>query len=335
VRRTEQRVDHAFDSASRDQASQVTPGVRWIEVCTLASGAPLRVAIHEINGAVDGPCLGVSALLHGDEMTGPEIVRRVARQVDPARLRGRLRLLPVGNPLAFQTVTRGTPLAVEVGNLNRVFPGDPGGDIPARLARALEVAFLDELTHLVDVHAGGTFPIVDYSISLRDLDMAMAFGQRVVRPVDGYAGTMGALAAVKGKSSLVAEVGGGYTLDGQYIDMGVRGVFNVMRHLGMLDGPLDLPARQIVAREITTLRPGHGGLLYSELPPDRITQEVPGGTLLGRVVSPYTFETLEELRAPFGRNVILLLRPGITPVNVGDYTYMLGNMESARIVTNQ
>jgi predicted deacylase len=308
--------------------------VRWIEVGTLALGAPLRVAVHEIAGAGAGPALGVSALLHGDEVTGPEIIRRVIEAVDPARLRGRLILVPVANPLALQSLTRNTPLAVEIANLNRTFPGDPGLDLPARLARALEAGFLDTVTHLVDLHAGGTFPIVDYTISLRDLELALAFGQQVVREVRGYAGTMGALAAQQGKASVVAELGGGYSRDPAYIELGVRGVFNVMRHLGMLDGRPERPARQTVVTELVTLRPGSGGLLYSEIGADRMGAEVPGGTLLGRVVSPHTFEVLEELRAPFGRSVVLLLRAGMTPVNPGDYAYMLGNLDGARIVVN-
>ena len=308
--------------------------VRWIEVCTLAIGAPLRVAVHEIDGAASGPTLGVSALIHGDEVTGPEVIRRLRDVIDPARLRGRVRLVPVANPLAFQTLTRGTPLAVEIGNLNRVFPADPSLDLPARLAHALQTQFLDQVTHLVDLHAGGTFPIVDYSISLRDLDLALAFGQRVIRQVEGYAGTMGALAAAQGKPVVIAEIGGGYALDGHYIEMGVRGVLNVMRHLKMIDGRLELPDRQTVIRDTATLRPGHGGLMHSELGADAMGREVPQGTLLGRVISPHTFATLEELRAPFARNVVLLLRPGITPVNPGDYGYMLGNLDGARTVTH-
>jgi len=297
-------------------------------------GTPLRVAVHEIDGSADGPTLGVSALIHGDEVTGPEVVRRLREVITPARLRGRVRLVPVANPLAYQTLTRGMPLAVEIGNLNRVFPADPSLDLPARLAHALQTRFLDQVTHLVDLHAGGTFPIVDYGISLRDLDLALAFGQRVVRQVDGYAGTMGALAASQGKPVVIAEIGGGYALDRQYIEMGVRGVLNVMRHLKMIDGALEVPDRQTVIRDTVTLRPGHGGLLYSELGADAMIREVPQGTLLGRVVSPHTFETLEELRAPFARNVVLLLRPGITPVNPGDYGYMLGNLDGARTVTH-
>jgi predicted deacylase len=152
--------------------------------------------------------------------------------------------------------------------------------------------------------------------------------------VDAYYGTMGALAATQKKPVLVPEVGGGYAQDERYIQLGVRGVLNVMRHLKMLDGRPELPRTQVVIREHVTLRPGHGGLLHSELGYDRIGGEVPGGTLLGRIVSPHTFETLEELRAPYGRNVIILLRAGITPANVGDYCYMLGNLDGARIVNN-
>ncbi len=308
--------------------------LRWIDVSTLAMGAALRVPVHEIDGASDGPCLGVSALLHGDEITGPEVIRRVVETVDPARLRGRLRLVPVANPLAFQALTRVTPGSIEISNLNRVFPADPALDLAARLAHALQTQFLDEVTHLIDLHAGGTFPIVDYCISLRDVDCALAFGQRVVRQVDGYAGTMGALAAAQGKPSVVPEIGGGYVLDRQYVDVGVRGVLNVMRHLGMIDGQSELPEQQTVIREVTTLRPGHGGLLHSLVGPGAMGHEVPQGMLLGRVISPYTFDTLEELRAPYPRNIVVLLRSGITPVNPGDYSYMLGNLDGARVVTN-
>ena len=134
--------------------------LRWIEVATLATGAPLLVPVHEVDGGAAGPCLGVSALLHGDEVTGPEVVRRVLDGVDPENLRGRLRLVPVANPLAFQTLTRVTPGSIEISNLNRVFPADPTLDLAARLAHALQTQFLDEITHLVDLHAGGTFPIV-------------------------------------------------------------------------------------------------------------------------------------------------------------------------------
>src|SRR3990172_1479174 len=98
-----------FDAWKTNFRAMTGQRLRWIEVATLATGAPLRVPVHEVDGGAAGPCLGVSALLHGDEVTGPEVVRRVLDGVDPENLRGRLRLVPVANPLAFQTLTRVTP----------------------------------------------------------------------------------------------------------------------------------------------------------------------------------------------------------------------------------
>jgi len=62
---------------------------------------------------------------------------------------------------------------------------------------------------------------------------------------------------------------------------------------------------------------------------EQLGQEVAGGTVLGRVVSPYSFETLEEIRAPFSRGYMILLRGAITRVNPGDYAYMVASAETA------
>lgn len=305
--------------------------MEWFEVSRLASGALLRLPIFHLMGQEGGPHLGVVATIHGDEIVGIEVIRRLLAQLANTPLRGHLHCLPVANPLAFETLTRNTPLAVEIANLNRAFPGDPHGDLVAQLAHAIADRFLARVTHLVDLHAGGSHPIVDYTISLRDLDLALAFGQRVVRPVEGYAGTLGALAAAQGKPALVAEIGGGYLMDESYITLGVRGVLNVMRYLGMLPGSPERTGEQIVVRDVLTLRPHHGGLLYSALDPAMMGQVVPRGHVMGRVVDPYTFEERESLQAPFSRSIILLLRSGITRVNPGDYAYMVGDLDGAEI----
>lgn len=304
----------------------------WLEITRQASGTTLRVPVYHLSGRRGGPALGVSAAIHGDEVVGIQVIGRLLERLEGTNFHGTVVCLPVANPLGFEALTRNTPLAVEVGNLNRVFPGDPNGDVVAMLAHAIVAKFLNRVDHLVDLHAGGSHPVVDYSISLRNLEAALAFGQRVVRPSEGYQGTMGAVAAAQGKTSIVAEVGGGYLRDEDYVEIGLRGVLNVMRHLDMVDGAPERPAEQLVVPTVTALRPHHGGLLYSEVGPDRMADIVPEGFLLGRVVSPYTFETLEELRAPYGRSVIVLLRPGVTRVNPGDYAYMLGDMETARSV---
>ncbi|MDR7401974.1 MAG: succinylglutamate desuccinylase/aspartoacylase family protein [Armatimonadota bacterium] len=306
--------------------------VEWLEVSWLASGMPLRIPVWTVQGTADGPALGVTAAIHGDELVGIEVVRRLLDRLETMPFRGTIRAIPVANPLAMEDLTRGTPLAVEIANLNRVFPGDPQGDLVARLAHRLVENFLATVDHLVDLHAGGTHAVVDYTISLHDLEAALAFGQRVVRPVDGYQGTLAAVAAGQGKTAIVAELGGGYWRDDAYVELGVRGVLNVMRHLGMLDGRPERPPEQWVVPTVVVVRPGHGGLLYSAVTLDQLGTVLAEGHVLGTVVSPYTFETLETLRAPFRRSVLLLVRVGVTRVNPGDYAFMLGDLERAEVV---
>jgi predicted deacylase len=304
--------------------------VEWIQVSRLASGQAVSLAMHRLRGQQAGPTLGVVGAIHGDELVGIEVIRRLIEVLEHDSFCGTVLCLPVANPLAFEALSRNTPLAVEVGNLNRVFPGDPNGDLVAMLAHAIATQFLNEVTHLVDLHAGGTHPSVDYTISLKNLDAARAFGQRVVRPVEGYHGTLGALAAAQGKTSLVAEIGGGYLRDEAYVEVGLRGVLNVLAYLKMVDRAIDRPAEQVVVPTVATLRPHHGGLLYSAVGPELLGEIVGKDYLLGRVISPYTFQTVEEFKAPYLRNIILLVRTQVSRVNPGDYAYMLGDMERAQ-----
>lgn len=91
------------------------------------------------------------------------------------------------------------------------------------------------------------------------------------------------------------------------------------------------PQRQTIVTQMAVVRPRFGGVLYPEIGLDGLGTEVAGGSLLGRVVSPYTFETLEEIRAPFERGYMILLRGAITRVNPGDYAYMVANAEGAHM----
>src|SRR5215472_19341572 len=107
-----------------------------VDVATLASGAELRVFIHEVVGlAGDGPTLGLSAGLHGDEHVSTEVLYRFLEQLDATRVRGRILVVPVANPLAYEAITRHTPLDMQ--NLNRVFPGGGEGFFTHQLAEIL------------------------------------------------------------------------------------------------------------------------------------------------------------------------------------------------------
>ena len=295
-----------------------------IPVTTLASGYRLALPVHEVQGAAPGPTLGMTALIHGDELLPNVIFRRVWQELDPETFRGRLLLMPVANPLALESYTRNTPL--DMGNLNRLYPGAPDGFFTEQLADAMMVNFVPELDYLLDWHAGGTFPIVDYVFeSPAAPGLAHAFGLSVIYDGPVFEGALARLAEKEGVPTVIVEIGGGALLDEQYTEVGVRGVYNVMKALDMIDGDPEVPSNQVVVSELKTIRPRSGGVLFPELALEHMGKIVSGGTVLGRVISPYTFEELEVLRAPFAESLIVLLRVTPTRVNPGDYAFMAAN----------
>ena len=301
-----------------------------LPVTTLASGYELSIPLHRLEGRSPGPTLGLSAVVHGDEPLTNEVIRQVLLRVDLAELRGTILAVPIVNPLAFESLTRHTP--IDMLDLNRNFPGAPGGWLSEQIAHVLGTRFVSQLDVHVDLHTGGVFPTVDYVyIFDRSRDLSTAFGSTFLfEPSNPYPGTFSIPARERGIPFFTAEVGGGSFLDAHYIEHGVRGVMNVMKQLGMLDGEVVRPQRQTVVTEIAVIRPRFGGMLHPEIGLDQLGKEVRGGTLLGRVLSPHTFETLEEIRAPFDLGYMILLRGGMIRVHPGDYGYMVANAETAR-----
>ncbi len=124
-----------------------------IPVTTLASGRELFLPLHRLEGRAAGPTLGLSAVVHGDEPLTNEIVRRVLEAVDPAELRGTILAVPVANPLAFEALTRHTP--IDQLDMNRNFPGSPNGWLSEQIAHVLATRFVAQLDVHVDLHTGG------------------------------------------------------------------------------------------------------------------------------------------------------------------------------------
>ena len=304
---------------------------RRVVVTTLASGAEVALCLHELQGTLGpGPTVGICAAIHGNEPTGTQIVLEVARRFAGGNFRGRLLLLPVANPLAFEANSRHTP--VDDQNLNRLFPGNRDGWVSEQLAAAITEEFLTKIDVLIDLHSGGDRPTVDYIYIRNREDLSRAFGSRVLyRPDPAKAGTMfhGTSVTVtenRAVPSVVVELGGGLIDQTPYIERGVEGVTNVLRVLAVVEEAPKPPPDQIVVNEIVTVRPRVGGILETQAPP--LGERIEGGALLGRVVSPYTFDVLEEIRNPVPSGVMILSHLTNNVVQPGDYGYMVGSSES-------
>jgi predicted deacylase len=270
--------------------------------------------------------LGISAGIHGEEAVGVEIVYRFLTSYDLRGLAGRLLVLPVANPFSYAAITRNTP--IDMMNLNRIFPGNPDGMLTEQMAHKMAEGYLKALDFYVDLHAGGAYPTVDYVYIINAEPLSRAFGSRLLfRPKEPPTGTSISVTRARNTPSVVVELGGGDVDQADYVRRGIAGLANILKTVKMLPGDSTPPPPQIVLREIATLRPHHGGLLLPEV--TTMGGEVAGGQVLGRVVSPYTFQELEIIRCPFDRGIVVLSQLTANVVEPGIFGYMIGNLATA------
>ena len=299
---------------------------------THANGSDAVLYMHELVGEQDGPTVGISASIHGNENTGSQAIVDIFRAIKDLPLKGRVLLMPVANPYAFAVNHRYTPL--DELNLNREFPGNPHGNYTQQLAYAINMEFLSKIDAHIDLHSGTDRPTVDYVYISTDEKLSRAFGSTVLyRPTMGKDGTVfsGTTSAItvdqRGIPAVTVELGGGIVDQTPYVKRTVDGVLNMLKHLGVIPGDVWQNPKQIVVNELKGIRPTHGGWLEPLCPANG--ELIKGGQLLGRVVSPYNFETIEEIPTPFENGIMIMQHLTRNVVEAGDYGFMVGNMEGA------
>ena len=299
---------------------------------TMADGNDAVLVMHELVGEQDGPTIGISASIHGNENTGSQVILDLYRVLKDMPLKGRVLLLPVVNPYAFAVNHRFS--TIDELDLNRQFPGSPNGTYSQQLAHALVREFFEKIDVHIDLHSGTDRPTVDYVYIENDEELSRAFGSKVLyRPVQGKQGTTfaGTTKAVTietlGISSVVIELGGGIVDQGPYCKRTLDGILNMLRVRGVISGEVAPNPKQIVVTELAGIRPKHGGWLEPLCPANG--EVIKGGQLLGRVVSPYDFEVIEEIPTPFENGVMIMQHLTRNVVEAGDYGFMVGNLEGS------
>lgn len=284
-----------------------------LPVTQTLSGNPLDVVVHDIRGALPGPTIAILAGLHGDEFATMPIVRRFVLGVDTATLRGRILAVPVASSRALAAFSRYNVELHGNTDLHVNFPGNARGTLTQMLGRVITTGVLDVADALVDLHSGGAGGRLqlrvdyDYRVSgdlrERTLKLCRAFGTPLLHEND-LSGTASYYCNQRNVPTVNAEVGGQYTdaaATRWFEERGVNGLRSVLTAFGMLDGEAIAPQKQLVydGKARIEINPQMGGYLESFF--DRaelLSQHVERGTLLGRMIDPYTFEVIEELRAP-------------------------------------
>jgi hypothetical protein len=245
--------------------------------------------VHVLHGRRPGPRLFLTAAVHGDEINGVGIIRRLLRSGALKNLRGTLLAVPVVNPYGFVRLSRYLP---DRRDLNRSFPGSGSGSLAARLAATLMAEVVADSDLGIDLHTGAAhrenLPQIRAQLDEPGVsELARAFGAPVILNAELRDGSLRGEAGTLGVPVMVYEAGEALRFDELSIRAGVRGVLSVMRHIGMIrDGarrarPVSEP---VVARSTTWARAHQSGILRFLKP---LGARVQKGERLANVADPF------------------------------------------------
>lgn len=295
-----------------------------LPVSTLPDHTPVALSVEVHHGKRAGPVMFVSAAVHGDEVIGVEIVRRLLRAPQLEALRGTLLVVPVVNSFGFLTRSRYLP---DRRDLNRCFPGHPSGSLGARLA----YIFLNEVVLRcdfgIDLHSAAVHRTNLPQVRVSPSDpitqkMALDFGAPVVLTSKMRDGSLRGVASEKGTPVLLYEAGEGLRFDEAANRAGLAGILRVMRGQNML------PAKGIAKAKVAPyycsasswLRAPIGGLLRTFRAEGETVAE---GDVLASISDPFGQEETDLIAPSAG---ILIGRAILPVVNEGDALFHLAQL---------
>ncbi len=201
----------------------------------LPVGPPLTVPCKVLHGRSAGPRMWLSAAIHGDELNGIEIIRRVLDRLDARALHGTVVAVPTVNVFGMLQEQRYLP---DRRDLNRCFPGSSRGSLASRLARLFMETIVEGSTFGIDLHTASddrdNLPQVRCDLDQPEtLSLAQAFGAPVIIHSTVRDGSLRKAATARGIHVLVYEGGQALRFDEAAIEAGVRGVLAVLTHTGI------------------------------------------------------------------------------------------------------
>lgn len=283
-----------------------------LKISETYTGDEIFLPIRVIRSEAPGPTVFVTAAVHGDEINGTGIVHDLLYDEDFRLQAGTLILIPVVNVFGFENHDRYLP---DRRDLNRVFPGSETGSLASRMANTLMQEVLLKCDFGIDLHSAA-FQRVNYPNIRADLrnpkvrKLARSFGCALVVDGKGPDGSLRREACRAGVPTIILEAGEPSKIEPTVLEIGVRGIKNVLRTYGMLNGRYDHPPYSTIVSKTTWLRAEVGGMLRFHVSPgDLVDAGQP-------VASNYSImgERQNTLRAPADGIVLsLVTMPAVKP----------------------
>ncbi len=303
---------------------RVEPGTRqrvmW-RAGTSFIGDPMDVPIVVIHGKQPGPVLCLTGGIHGDELNGVEVIRRVMSTLDAAEMVGTVIGVPIVNMAGF---ARGSRYLPDRRDLNRFFPGNPNGSSASRIAHDFFSRVVKRCTAVIDFHTGSfdraNLPQVRGDMRIPTVvELTRGFGATAVLHTPGAEGMLRRAATDDGIPSVTFELGAPVRLEPAEIEHGVTAIETLLNNYGMTERVRMWREPQPIFYESRWVRAPASGMLFADVAlGDRVRQ----GQRLGRIINPLNDETRELVSPIRGRILGMALNqvvlPGYAAFHIGE-----------------
>lgn len=302
-----------------------------IPAALLYTHAPVTLPVQVIHGRERGPCLLLCAAIHGDEISGVEIIRRVLMLPALKRLKGSLLAVPIVNVFGFADRSRYLP---DRRDLNRAFPGSERGSLAARMAHLFVREILVHASHVIDLHTAAihrdNLPQIRANLEEPScVAMARAFGVPVMINAPLIEGSLRQICNDTGRAVITYEAGEALRFNEAAIQAGVKGIIRVLRHLEMIprSRPTRAAAASIYAANYSTwVRAEQDGIFRTAV---ALGANVLKGQALGYIADPFGEREL-TVQASIGG--IVVGRNNLPLVHEGEALFHLARFDSVHRV---
>ncbi len=297
------------------------------------SGKTVKPPVMVVRGRRPGPVLCLVAAIHGDELNGIEIVRRVIRNIDPMSVNGTVIGVPIVNLYGFTANSRYLP---DRRDLNRYFPGNPSGSAASRIAYRFFTQIIKHCNYVVDFHTG-SFKRINLPQLRADMnnphirEFASHFGSTAVLHKSGNGKSLRVAATNADIPTVAFELGQPGSLQEDYVDSGIETINTLIGNLGILKKMHLWFEPQPVYYSSRWVRVNSGGILMSKID---IGSKVKLNQLLGYIINPLTSQQVKILSPVKGRVLGMALNqfmlPGYAAYHIGVFsdTHSIIEMES-------
>lgn len=296
-----------------------------IDVGNLYDFSSVNIPVEVIRGEKDGPVLFLSGAIHGDEINGVEIIRRVTDRITLKNLRGTVLAIPVVNIFGFNSRSRYLP---DRRDLNRSFPGNARGSLAAQMAKKFMKEVVSKATHGIDFHTGAihryNIPQIRACVDEpKTRAMARAFNTKVIINSSLRDGSLREAARKKKIPMLLFEGGEALRFDESVIRAGVKGTLSVMQYLNMIprEGKQKVACESTFVKDSYWVRAPNGGSMRMS---KKAGDEVDKGELLGVVSDLFGDERIEVRAREKG---IIVGRTRLPLVNRGDALFHIATLK--------